>query len=61
MPLYDGIGPDDAIDLRAILEGRQLEPSLAQRLAAKGWIDPSPHGHLLTLAGRCVIDSSTLR
>lgn len=55
---YEGVTRKDATSLRALLEGRTIAPNLVRRLAGMGWIDACPQGHLLTWAGRCVIETS---
>ena len=40
-----------------LLEGRSIAQDLLDRFHGKGWIESSPQGHLITWAGRCVLES----
>ncbi len=54
---FEGVTLRDILSLRGILEGRQIAPDLIKRLCDRGWLDVSPQGYLLTLAGRCVVET----
>lgn len=55
---FEGMTAQDAESLRLILEAKQVDPSSVRRLRDKGWIEPCGTDYLITLAGRCVIDSA---
>lgn len=53
----EGMTREDARALMLLLEGRSVAQDLLDRFHLKGWIESSPHGHLITWAGRCVVES----
>jgi len=53
----EGMTREDARALMLLLEGRAVAQDLLDRFCLKGWIESSPQGHLITWAGRCVVES----
>lgn len=54
---HEGVAPSDAYALSCLVQGKPIVPEEAARLCARGWIDVHAGVHLITLAGRAVIDA----
>lgn len=53
----EGVAPADAHALASLACGETIGAEQATRLHARGWIDIYARVHLITLAGRHVIDA----